>query len=528
MSWLSTANKIFSNAEAKEHRQHTIPGFLPVQKIISETGKCFSVLKNEDDDAVKSLKWFLWNLRQAVTFSLLLFDSPQLSLGEMVRQLKEKREYYPTVNESLLIIIEASDFLLENPHNPKREIIFDLLQECHESNEKHALVSILARGRVFGWDDSLYEEIRKISPSCSIISSKNTLRTDAYDKIIIPSGGRSSPIINELVNCSYGRVTETVAYDRENIFIPNRKSLPVSTLNFTSIKEAEIKVVNGDDELENGITEWEKTEYWESFRNRYGITNETDHELQYVVTARLIILPGNKIVYLRDDKKVINLTGIIGENKNYLRDLKRFPRTIVKNLSEGDLIVLRTSGSGEYLFDISDMLMKKSGKYDLINKALEWKKYLYKALTTEGSVRIFNLLKEKGHDFSSHVYLWTWTTQEVIGPANDSKFYELIAILDDLGYLPKELDVLQYAEEKWNLMKELKKFHRQAGLYIRKELLNEMKRVLESGVPIEDQLTLNLKGVSSGALSVLRVVGVDPATQTLPYSEMGIIRSIGV
>ena len=528
MSWLSTSNNIFSNAETREHRKFIIQGFTPLQKIISETGKCFSVLKDEEDDAVKSLKWFLWNLKQAVSFSILPFDYPQLSLHEMVYQLKRMRGCYPTVNDSISIIIEASEYLLDKPQNPKREKVFDLLKECHESNEKHALVSIVSRGRVLGWGDSVYEEIRKVSPNCSVISSKNLLCTDSYGIIITPSGGSSSPILNELMNCSYGRIIEIVAYDRENVFIPARKTLPTSTHNYKAKKtiDTNVEVEDGNHEYESSISDWEKNEYWESFRNRHGLINSSDHGLQYVVKARLIILPDNKIVYLRDDVKIINLTNVIGEDSNYLKGLKKFPRTMVRNLCEGDLIVLRTSGSGEYLLDVANMLMKKNGRGDLREKALEWKIYLTSALETEGSFKIFNLLKEKGHDFSNHLYLWAWTTMDVMGPANDSKFLELIAILDDLGCLPDGINILKYAEDKWALMRELKRFHHQAGLYIRKELLAEMKRVLESGVPIQDQLILNLPGVSSGALSVLRVVGVDPETQTLPYNEVGFIREI--
>lgn len=527
MSWLSTANKIFTNAEDREHRQHIIRSFVPVQNIISNSGKCFSFLKEEDDYSVKTLKWLLWNLRQAVVLSILPFNSDLLGLHEIVKELNRTKGYFPTVGDNVSEIIDATQYLLDNPENPKREKVFSLLKECRLSGEKHALVSLLCRGRIFGWGDTLNDQVRRISPECLIVSSRKILLSNAFDRIIIPSGGKSSPILNELLNCSYGKLTESVAYDREHTFIPERKVLPIATKNYSSDKKIKSDFVPYDPE-ENNVNDWEKNEYWDSFRSRHGLKSSADHGMQHIVKARLVVLPNNKIVYLRDDVKVINLTSIIGENISYLKQLKKFPRTLVRNLTEGDLIVLRTSGSGEYLLDVANMLMQKNGKGNLRVNALEWKSYLSVVLLKEGSFKIFNLLKDKGHDFSNHLYLWEWTTNDVIGPANDSKFFELIAILDDLGYLPNGMDVVQYAEEKWALMKELKRYHQQAGVYIRNELLDEMKRVIESGTLIEDQLTLNVKGVSSGALSVLRVVGVDPETQTLPYSEIGTIREIGV
>lgn len=526
MNWLSTTNKIFSNAENREHKPHVIR-FLPVQKIISHTGRCFINLKDEEDDSVKSLKWFLWNLRQAVTLSLLPFNSNHIGLNEMIARLETLNEYFPTTRESVSAIIEASKYLLDNPSNPKRDKVFEILGKCSESREKHALVSLLSRGRVFGWDEKLYDEIKRVSPHCIIITTKKILISNAFDTIIIPSGGKSSPISNELLNGSYGRVTETIAYEREHTFYPVKKSLPQATKSYKSIKTIDSEYQYSEPGEEN-VVDWEAKQYWESFRERYGLENATDHGRQYVVKARLVLLPGSKIVYLRDDVKVINLTSIVGESSSYLAQLKKFPRSLVKNLAEGDLIVLRTAGSGEYLLDVANMLMQKDGKSDLRKDALEWKPYLKKALEDKGSITIFNLLKEKGYDFSNHLYLWEWTTNDVIGPANDSKFFELIAILEDMGYLPAGQNVLKFAEEKWALMRELKRFHQRAGVYIRNELLEEMRRVLEEGITINDQLTLNLKGVSSGTLSVLRVVGVDPESQTLPYHEVGVIRKIWI
>jgi len=526
MSWLARANKIFLNAENRQHKLHRLPTPGPIKAILSDTGTCFSLLKDEDDESVKTLKCFLWNLRQSVILGLLPFDSEHLGLQKLISELNDVKRYYPTVIGNIDGIIRATQFLLENPFNPKRERVFALLKECDLSRETHALVSLLSGGSVLGWGDVLNKEINNVSPGCLIISSRKALLSNAYDRIIIPSGGKSSPILNELLNCSYGEVTESVAYDREYIVSPRENMLSVGSKTFRTGKEpsSEINTQEGQD----SISDWEKRGYWESFRSRYGIKEISDSNLQHVVKARLIILPGNKIVYLRDDSKVINLMGVIGEGVSYIRQIRKFPRTLVGDLCEGDLIVLRTSGSGDYLLDVVDMLIRKSGCYDLKEIALGWKSHLSEALRKEGPLKVFNYLKDKGHDFCSPMYLWEWTTNHVIGPANDSKFFELVAILDDLGYLPEGTDVVQYAEEKWSAMKELKRFHQRAGAYIRKELMDEIKRVLESGAPIGDSLSLNLKGVSSGTLSVFRVVAVDPEPRMLPYSEVGVIRKVRI
>ncbi len=528
MSWLAKSNKIFLNAENRRHKLHRLPTPDPIKAILSDTRTCFSLLKDEDGESVKTLKWFLWNLRQSVILGLLPFDSEHLGLQDLISELNSVKIYYPTVIGNIDGIIGATQFLLENPFNPKRERVFALLKECDFSHEMHGLVSLLSGGSVLGWGDVLNKEINDVSPGCLIISSRKVLLSNAYDRIIIPSGGKSSPILNELLNCSYGEVTESVAYDREYIVSPRENGLSVGSRNYRTRKEPSSEINTPEDQGQDSISDWEKREYWNSFRSRHGIKEISDSDLQHVVKARLIILPGNKIVYLRDNSKVINLIGMIGERVSYIRQIRKFPRTPVGDLREGDLIVLRTSGSGDYLLDVVDMLISKTGCHDLKEIALGWKSHLCEALRKEGPLKVFNCLKSKGHDFCSHMYLWEWTTNHVIGPANDSKFFELMAILDDLGYLPEGTDVVRYAEEKWSAMKELKSFHQRAGAFIRKELMDEIKRVLESGTPVGDKLSLNLKGVSSGTLSVFRVVAVDPESRLLPYSEVGVIRKVRI
>jgi len=526
MDMFSFTTGVFKNTARFEIRKHIIRDFSPVNELIRETRNCFQELNTVEDDSAGKLKWLIWNMRQSVVLSISPFSSPLLRIKETIHEIEHLAKYFPNIVENTDRVRKIAQFLLENPENPKRKKVGALIEKAVENDMEHGIVTALTRGWTQGLEDSYISEIGDDDPTCLFISSAKILNNSLLDNIILPSDGRHSPLMYSLLFGGHTAQLDIVAYENEQVRLPPKRSLPKGGKHFKAQDATGQPVGSTQTDEDVRTDDWEQTGFWSSLRPASVVKQNFNRDQQYVVRARMILLADKSYVFLKEDQKVIELSDLI-ESRGFLDEKpKTFPRSATSDLEVEDMIVLRTSGSGTYLDEVANSLMQKDNLSDLGSTALEWKPFLKTALETHGSSRILELLRSRGFDLCAHQYLWTWTTDEVISPGTDSKFYELIAILDDLGYLPPGSDPLEYAASKWQLMKKFKEYRHKAGSQIRTSLMNEMKRIIENGVRIGDRFDLSLKGVSAGTLSIFRVVGVDPETVDVPYSDIGILRKM--
>jgi len=526
MDMFSFTTGVLKNTARFEIRKHVIRDFSPVNELIRETRNCFHELKTVEDDSAGQLKWLIWRLRQLIVLSISPFSSPLLRIEETSHEIEQTAKYFSNIVESTDKIRKIAQFLLENPENPKGKQVEMLIAEAVETDMELGIVTALTRGWTPGLEDSYTSEIGGAYPACLFVSSAKILNNNLLDNIILPSNGRYSPLMYNLVFGGRTGQLDIVAYESEQIRLPSKRLLPMGGKHIkapSSPKQLTDSALTDEDVRTD---DWEQTGFWSALRPTSLVKKDFDRDLQYVVRARMILLADNSYVFLKEDQKVIELSNFI-ESRTFLDARhKTFPRTMTSDLEINDMIVLRTSGSGTYLDDVANTLMLKDGMSDLASTALEWKPFLKKALETHGSNRIMELLRSRGVDLCVHQYLWTWTTNEVISPGTDAKFFELIAILDDLGYLPPGINPVEYASSKWQSMKKFKEYRHKAGSQIRISLMNEMGRIIENGVKIGGRFDLSLKGVSAGTISIFRVAGVDPEAVDVPYSDIGILREM--
>jgi hypothetical protein len=371
-------------------------------------------------------------------------------------------------------------------------------------------------------------EIHQENPGCEIILSQKMLRNSVFDQVIIPAGNRLSPFIYQIYHGCRSAQLHIVTYKREGFYLPERKGLPKGTQFRIRPLRASMYVPPESFVEDSQIDEWMNENFWESLRQKeqsYVIdTAATDR--QFYVKARAIVLANNSLVHLRDELKVIEISDLV-ERRISIEELgTRFPRRKVNELQEGDLIVLRTSGSGDYLEEVANSLMVASGKGDLVSIALDWKPVLGEALSRIGSEEFAKRLRQKGIAIYDHSYIWMWTTQFVIRPQSPLLFHHLMSICGDLGFRingqnPEKLSPLRLQQ-----MKEIIKFHGAAGRKIRQALLERLRKVIELRILIRDSYSLRLPDLSSGEISVFRVAAVDPKPVEILYSRIGIIRSL--
>jgi hypothetical protein len=531
MDWFNLTNAIFDNSNNHQRNEHLIRGFTPVNSLIKETSRCFNNLKGLDDDSANKLKWLIWNIRQSIVLGILPFDADSLCLRERLASLKIKSKYFPNISESISKIGQIIEYLLENPDNPKAIKVFDLIREAELSQIKYGLVSFLGKSAIAGWADELKDKIKMQGRNCIMVSSRQVLNIKNFDQIILPSGGKSSPLLYDLTYGRRAKTIDVVAYDSEPIMHPAQKLLPEGLYRCTEplddrvLSDGIVHSVEGECLIEG----WEESGFWESIRPSFGVKEGVALDRQHIIRARLVLLPESKMVYLQDDRKIIELSDLI-EHRTELEEInKKFHRKSVSKLKTGDMILLRTSGSGNGLEETADEIMRADGKENLKSKALDWKKHLKEALESMGPQEIYERLKLKGYGLSSPPsYLWHWTTDEVISPESDSRFFELLAILDDLGFLKNETDLIELAQSKWELMRELKQYHHRAGHQNRRDLLSILREKISTDTDIEDILDLRLPGESSVMLALFRVFGVDPNTVNVPYKDIGVIKSLEI
>lgn len=519
------AQMIFQNAHKFSVQCHTISDFPPVEELIRETGRWFYELGNEDDDSFRSLKMKIWRLRASVIYSLLPFDSKELGIAEQLWSLQREVVYVPFLQERVGRLTKILQFLLETPGNPKREKVFELLQACPDKGCGTGIVVSLVRGPTPGWSKTVANEIVNIVPKCEFIQGSKALKHRTYRQLILPASGRLSPVVVDLYHGCRTERLDVVVYQREGAYTPHKRSLPKGTY----VKRMPLKILPtvGPSEQPAGETcldEWAQRRFWESLREHLpGGMSPAVQDRDFFIKARIVILADNRKVCLREDMHVIEISELVEGQADFEISGKKYPRRRVDQLKEGDLIVLRTSGSGEYLVDFADVLMEADGNGNLRATALDWKPQLSQALLVHGSEKITLLLNSKGHGISNHRYLWMWTTDLVIRPQSRQLFLDLINILNSLGFGLKEGDPFAAATKRWEKMKEIIRYHGKAGRKIRQALLERLRKMIKDRVVITDSYHLSLPSLSAGEISVFRVAAIDSVSIDIPYSHAGVI-----
>ncbi len=519
------SNKIFTNALDFTIVHHKVDSYV-VDEFIAESGRWFLLLNDDDDDVTRQIRLKLWNLRSSVLESLLDYNSNELKLKINFQELHLISQYNPNLEERLKTLSRIVAFMLDNPENPKKEAVFRILNDSGDTGRGTAIVVSSSRMSGFQLNQQLIKDIKQLAPKCKLILNRRMLLENALNKIILPAGGRYCPFINELYFGYLSSRLDIVTYHKERVLRPERAPLPVGSFSLSGLIQPHSVYEEHTDENEARVDTWVQKQFWESIR---GTTQNqlsssiNGQDRSFYVKSRLILLAGGCKTFLQDDTKVIEISDLIEGRTDIQKIGKKYPRRLVSQLSEGDLIVLRTSGSGDYLLDVAKALMFKAGKDDLHETALAWKWMLKNGLETYGSERIASELAKKGFKLNNHKYIWMWTTDQVIRPQSIHMFYELIAVLDELDCSGVISEPLNMVDTWWKQMKDIIRFHMKAGQEIRNALLQRLGMMIRDNIIVTDSYRLSLPGVDAGEMSIHRVTGVDSQTIDIPYYHTGTI-----
>lgn len=534
------AVEIYRNSNNYNTSWKVIDGYSPVFQIGKLAFIIFRSLDDELDDSADELRISVWRLKAAIELSILPFDSPNLKLCQLLNEVAQAGRFYPELKSHLDSLSEFVEWLMSNPHNPKQFKVINTITSLN-SDLKIGIASRLSRGRIPGWDDDSWSEflsllkksannLSKVSPVCTKIISVSTLKNDLFDLIIVPSGGNAVPFRRDLYTLFSGPEVLMICYSNEKKYSYLSKKLSDGCLNFKFKPKNETNnLINETSSESVFIDDWFDKSFWDMTRKKILIGHDKINSMvndKFTVKARLTLLGSRKGIYFCDDHKVIEISDLV-EGRIGIDDFgNKYPRKSVQQLKRGNLVVLRTSGSGDALDDVSTSLMMSDGKFELLDRSCEWKVMLQKTLESHGTDVVASMLARNGHQIRDPHYLWMWTTRTVIKPESRETFVALIRIINNLGYELPSASPERYAHEKWEEMHELIRYRMKAGQKIRDALLNTLRNFIKKGVQIEDEYHISLPGVGGGELTIFRITGIDIQSQIVPYNKTNIVTNV--
>jgi hypothetical protein len=472
----------------------------------------------EDHRTLRLLRRQLATLRLTTTGALYSPSDPALQLTAQAARIAAGCNMFASdliaLAEKLNRVTEAA---LDLRETPKEQAIRRLLADFS------GRVGIVYPSRpVPGWDDELLRQLQRDVPSATltpIVSRKALLSSDLAALVSVWPLSRTG-FADELMLSYRAPTLHLLAYKHENSGVPEAAGVPMVGISSGALR-ATLQVIG------NVHTEADYDDYddWpESFRVTSSSGTTVLADRQHLVYARYVRLVSGHLVALHEDRRVIEVSSLLDGGESF--NGTKLPRTAPRDLRASDLIVLRTSGSGEYLIDVANGLIARDGQTAVMDGSLSWKRALHDGLQAYGSAVIGAMLRDRCASFSSpDNYLWNWTTNDVIKPMKAETFYALLDILHELHLADRAL--IQDRERLWHTMKVLVRYHVAAGQDIRRELLAQLRDLIARRIVVTTSLSLELPGVDAGELSVLRVESVAPTPTLVPYTEIGLLQNEG-
>ena len=510
------SSNVFSCAEEAVLHLHPV-GFEPVRMLTRLVGSLYNALDRMDSTEAAVAR-VVWQLRSTVLFTLLPFDHPALPIRELGNRLVRMADTLPSVRQLAVDINGTVKQLYGIAENPKWALLNEL---CLQSGagDRIGLLTALCPGPVPGWPEEFRELLATIPDRhVSAVDSRRDLKFVTFDTLIIPAGLRhcAPQLASDAVHGCRARRIHLLRYESEGVGLPERSVLPASAPFIYTVPERRqvvTKAVDIPDVFEN-VDQWLAQSYWVNLRPDGTHVADDQEETE---AARFTVFFNGYGAFLPDEGKVIEVSelfdGLVGTAGNDL------PRKRVNLLEEGDLVVIRTSGGGDYVEQLADALLRRANRSGLRASALAWKAALRSALLRHGPKKIAALLRAEGGKVTSPGYIYNWAGSVVMSPQRAEDFVALMKAVTQAGEI-EHGDPVQYANKKWREMEELKSYHHRAGQQIRRELLTKVNELAAVRRKIETEARIALPHAEGSEMSVLRIAAIDRTVVDVPRSRL--------
>jgi hypothetical protein len=502
MSTISTVNRAFHNSAAFRITAQEVAAPKPLQDLSRLSFTMFSAVGSEEGPAAVNLRIGLWRLRTAAIHAVFPFE--QLDLGASLDQISAAAMVFPLVRDYVSALRRLVD-QMSIETNPKEEAL-----DVISSRYAGTTFGLVAPDSRAAWAALAAHRF----PAATLIRGLQSLNRVSFPLLVLPSGGHRCPLWSRMVHGYPAPEVHLLHYRFERL---NRRVPPVLPLAPRAERIAPIPVLAPPPVEPDDFDPFEGSTSWSSLRKQYAVQGAGAND--FLVPARGLILGDSKRTFLAEDKEVIELSQALAQGRP---SFDKLPRKPVRHLQPGDLIVLRTRGSGDYLQDVVKQLLVRDNAATLRVKALEWKDYLAAVLRRVGPTAFCETLRTHGHDMRHNSrYVWLWATDEVMRPHSLKIFRALIGAIAAVA-LPNPLsNTSDEAVRIWNLMNELLRYHLRAGAIIRRALLHRLSDL--AGSDLGDESHITLEGLRAGELTLFRVHAVEPQAVMTPYSATGAV-----
>lgn len=411
-----------------------------------------------------------------------------------------------TIFDKALALKDAQD-------NPLMEVIS---QQALSGNNQHTTMALLLKET---WQISLYETILNNYPLLKHVQLVNRYQLRSphcYDLLFIigPSSWYQeyilrSPRAKQVYVVRYGWLSDK--WRAEPLFLSAITYQPPSTTTRNWVEDSDPA---GQSDLTEVYTEQEQDMLpeinWNQISTRMMRQAQDDHN-QDDLPANLYLLAAGYAVFLDSNEhtKVLALD-LEDEAEDEDDKTQQVKYLTISKLRPGMFLLLRTGGGGDYIISIANGILRGNA-LSLRAKQEEWKSLLRKEVETKGALCTSIDLLDHGAERAKEVNVRNWMSSRNIRPQDDRDFN---AILKLVGLQSKE-------QEYKNAAEQIEKAHKQAGFYIRKQLLKQVTKADLSELQRKGYMDFELPEADGGSLTAFRIEHISPEVSTAPASRIG-------
>jgi hypothetical protein len=225
------------------------------------------------------------------------------------------------------------------------------------------------------------------------------------------------------------------------------------------------------------------------------------------IDARLVLLEGEHAVFVEaaDGASVLSIDLDADETT------ERIARIGTNEVRTGTFLLLRTSGSGDYIVTEADRHFLRSRATALRAAQRRWKELLRKQVQAEGLLAVSVKLLDLGSHSADEINVRNYLSPRSIrtrSPEDFRAIMRLVGLADEW-------------EQYWEMMGEIDHAHRHAGQRIRKQLLRQLEQLDLSELERAGQMDITLPEMDGGGLAAFRVADVSPDTQFVSIHQLG-------
>jgi len=519
ISILEIVDKQYKHAGQGKLRQVKL-AFPPATVISSACGSIFSMV-DRDDDEQRRIARQAWIIKSTILQTMLQFDDPRLGLASMTEVMSLAAAAVPTIASPVDSLLRMMRELVATPSNPKREWFLAQLKSADKPDLQIAILAGLQGSGTPGWSAAISSRKDFLGDSITLVRTRKDLKDRVFAMVVIPGPVKftTRPLLHDILYGGRASDLVVLAYNTERIYVPQPIAVPIdSTFRSAGFRNPRAESQEND-APDNQIDRWANESIWEELRSRH-LDVAPISERDVSVPARFVLFADGSGAFLPDDKGVVELSELLDGGGNLETTEERLPRKNVRNLEEHDLIMLRLTGSGNYLDDVADSEMDQAGLGSLRREATEWKPWLHRIIKEYGEGLVAKAGKDFGLRLRSATYLWEWAGDGVMAPHDFATFRALMTTLAKLDPSGVTSGVDQYADEKWRQMEQVKTFHARAGATIRTALIKRVKGLVAERRLVETVESIELPGVEAGRMGLLRVSAVDSKPVRTPQSRL--------